>query len=195
MVKQTDLRILKTNDAIKHAFLKLIKAKGFSNTTINDIANAAKINRSTFYLHFTDKYDLLNHLVSSCLTNIIDTLSPEFYFSGNVLNETAFRHDLAQSLEVIAKSPELYSFVFEDPESLGLRQQAEDKLQHHLQLCLPQKTLVERDLILVIVPSIYIATLRWWLSHDMKYSSNFLADELVTFFKFGSKSVLDSGSL
>lgn len=55
MVKQTDLRILKTNDAIKHAFLKLIKAKGFSNTTINDIANAAKINRSTFYLHFTDK--------------------------------------------------------------------------------------------------------------------------------------------
>ena len=195
MVKQTDLRILKTNDAIKHAFLKLIKAKGFSNTTINDIANAAKINRSTFYLHFTDKYDLLNHLVSSCLTNIIDTLSPEFYFSGNVLNKTAFRHDLAQSLEVIAKSPELYSFVFEDPESLGLRQQAEDKLQHHLQLCLPQKTLVERDLILVIVPSIYIATLRWRLSHDMKYSSNFLADELVTFFKFGSKSVLDSGSL
>lgn len=37
---------------------------GFSKTSISDIVNQAGVAKGTFYLYFTDKYDLRNKLIS-----------------------------------------------------------------------------------------------------------------------------------
>lgn len=80
METKTDLRIIKTKAAIRKAFLDLLKEKPFNQITINDITKAAMINRSTFYLHYQDKYDLMekleNEMVSS-LEKFADLLTPE----------------------------------------------------------------------------------------------------------------------
>lgn len=54
-----DRRVRKTQSAIKKAFIQLLKQKDLERITINDITEAADINRGTFYLHYEDKYDLL----------------------------------------------------------------------------------------------------------------------------------------
>lgn len=60
MIKeQTDLRVIKTKKAIHDAFLDLIQTKGYDKITVQDIAKKAMINRNTFYLHYTDKFDLM----------------------------------------------------------------------------------------------------------------------------------------
>ncbi|QVI34048.1 hypothetical protein BVJ53_05280 [Lacticaseibacillus chiayiensis] len=194
MSHQTDLRVIKTNDAIHTAFLSLIDQKGFENITINDIAQTAKINRSTFYLHYVDKYDLLKQMTAVGMTKIIAAMAPELYFSKNTFKEAAFTDDLGQALKVVANEPRLYAFILNDPNHLGLRQQAEDALQQHLIECLPQKTAVERDLLLNIVPAVYLSVIRWWLANDMRYSSTFLAHELAKFFKLGSRSLMSPES-
>lgn len=56
-VKQ-DIRITKTNIALSGALLELLKKKDFSKITVNDICRFAMVSRSTFYLHFRDKYQL-----------------------------------------------------------------------------------------------------------------------------------------
>lgn len=62
MDRRFDLRVKRTRSAIKNAFLELLSEKPFDNISVIDIAERAMINRSTFYLHYQDKYDLLKTL-------------------------------------------------------------------------------------------------------------------------------------
>lgn len=57
-----DLRIKRTQKSIKEAFFELIEEKGFDHISVKDITDKAMISRNTFYLHYNDKYDLLNRI-------------------------------------------------------------------------------------------------------------------------------------
>ncbi|MGL4662880.1 MAG: TetR/AcrR family transcriptional regulator [Culicoidibacterales bacterium] len=59
MNEKIDLRVIKTKKAIHDAFLLLIKTKEYEKITVQDIAKEAMINRNTFYLHYVDKFDLM----------------------------------------------------------------------------------------------------------------------------------------
>ncbi|AZN43791.1 TetR/AcrR family transcriptional regulator [Paenibacillus albus] len=47
------------------AFIDLLAEKGFEKITINDIADRANINRGTVYLHYVDKFDLLDKCIEA----------------------------------------------------------------------------------------------------------------------------------
>lgn len=51
-----------TKKEIRKAFIDLLNSKGFENLTVSDIARISEINRGTFYLHYVDKYDLMEKL-------------------------------------------------------------------------------------------------------------------------------------
>lgn len=57
-----DLRIQKTQKSIKQAFFDLIEEEGFDHISVKDITARAMISRNTFYLHYSDKFDLLNKI-------------------------------------------------------------------------------------------------------------------------------------
>jgi AcrR family transcriptional regulator len=54
-----DRRSRKTRGALHRALISLILSRGYDEITVSDIADAANVGRSTFYLHYTDKDDLL----------------------------------------------------------------------------------------------------------------------------------------
>lgn len=66
----TDLRVRRTKYAIKQAFYTLLEEKPFEKITISDIAKEAMINRGTFYLHYQDKYDLLQSLENGLIDEL-----------------------------------------------------------------------------------------------------------------------------
>lgn len=51
-----------TKTDIRKTFIELLNTKGFDNLTVSDIARGSDINRGTFYLHYVDKYDLMEKL-------------------------------------------------------------------------------------------------------------------------------------
>lgn len=55
---KNDRRIRRTRAAIQSAFLKLIYEKDINKITIKELCEQADINKSTFYLHYQDIYDL-----------------------------------------------------------------------------------------------------------------------------------------
>ena len=57
-----DLRIQRTQKSIKQAFFDLIEEEGFDHISVKDITARAMISRNTFYLHYSDKFDLLNKI-------------------------------------------------------------------------------------------------------------------------------------
>lgn len=63
-----------TKQQIKNAFTKLLKEKGMDSLTISEIARDANINRGTFYLHYIDKYDLMEKLENDIITELTEIL-------------------------------------------------------------------------------------------------------------------------
>lgn len=52
----------KTKIKIKTSLIELINIKDLGLISISDITRMAKINRGTFYLHYRDKYDLIDQI-------------------------------------------------------------------------------------------------------------------------------------
>lgn len=64
MDERIDRRITKSKKAIHNAFLEMLLERGFDAITVKDITEKADISRKTFYLHYVDKFDLLNTIVN-----------------------------------------------------------------------------------------------------------------------------------
>lgn len=63
MDKKTDLRIIKTKKVLFDALISLLEEMPFEEIKISDICDRALINRSTFYSHYQDKYELLSNYI------------------------------------------------------------------------------------------------------------------------------------
>jgi AcrR family transcriptional regulator len=57
--RSIDLRVARTRATLHDALLALIPDKGYEAITVSDICERAKIARSTFYMHYTGKDDLM----------------------------------------------------------------------------------------------------------------------------------------
>jgi AcrR family transcriptional regulator len=55
----------RTEVVIIRAFTKLMRTTPFEKITVKDIVELAMINRSTFYLHFKDKYEIAERMQES----------------------------------------------------------------------------------------------------------------------------------
>ncbi len=78
-----DRRTEYTINVIKEAFLELIQEKGFIQMTIADICRAAGIHRSTFYLHFTRKDDVLEVLLEEAFEQVENAMDHICGTTGN----------------------------------------------------------------------------------------------------------------
>jgi len=95
-MKKQDPRIQRTRQNIMDGFMRLIKQKQFSDITITDITQEAEINRSTFYYHFMDKYDLIDEIQREVLTKEI--------FKEVAVQEVINEQTIIMSLEAIMSS-------------------------------------------------------------------------------------------
>ena len=67
----------RTRQLIQRSFIQILEEKSFEAITIGDITKKAHINRGTFYLHYQDKFDLLDRIEQQLfmdLGNHIDKL-------------------------------------------------------------------------------------------------------------------------
>lgn len=96
-----DPRVTRTRNLIMEAFIQLSMKKEFKDITIRDITDEATVNRATFYAHFTDKYQLLDAVLTENLMTMIfneiqlhDELSAET-ICEIFLSVTAFQSNLS----------------------------------------------------------------------------------------------------
>jgi AcrR family transcriptional regulator len=61
----TDRRIAKTRIALLGAMLDLLPERGWDNLNVQEICDAANVGRSTFYLHYASKEELLSEGLNS----------------------------------------------------------------------------------------------------------------------------------
>jgi AcrR family transcriptional regulator len=71
--EKLDPRVRRTRQLLEQAFAQAIDEKGFQDTSVQDITDRAGVNRATFYAHFQDKYDLLDHAIRESFRREIES--------------------------------------------------------------------------------------------------------------------------
>jgi AcrR family transcriptional regulator len=61
--ERLDPRIRRTRQLLQDALRNLLKQKEFDKVSVQDISEAATVNRATFYAHYEDKFALLGELI------------------------------------------------------------------------------------------------------------------------------------
>ena len=70
----TQKRKTTTKTDLKGALTRLLREKDFEAISVSDIAREAGVNRGTFYLHYVDKFDMMDQLIDEILQNILTLL-------------------------------------------------------------------------------------------------------------------------
>ena len=73
--EKNDLRVRTTKKILRQTFARLMAEKPLQNITVAELCNRAKINRSTFYAHYSDIYDLQQMLEQEIYVEFMATLS------------------------------------------------------------------------------------------------------------------------
>lgn len=74
-IRKEDRRILRTRKALNQAMAELVKEKGYESVTVEDITTRANLGRTTFYLHYKDKEDLLLENLESQLSKLVSDIT------------------------------------------------------------------------------------------------------------------------
>jgi len=65
-----DRRVKYTKTMLKDALVQLMQKQHISGISVKSLCDIADINRSTFYTHYTDQYDLLRHIEEEVMDNL-----------------------------------------------------------------------------------------------------------------------------
>lgn len=121
-MNSNDLRVKKTQRALMDSFLELLKTKNFSQITVQDLCDRAMVRRSTFYRHYSDKYDLLNQVLANFSNSLHESHSesllvkqPKSYFE-NIVRDTLYflieNRETIQSIFTITYYDEVTRIVY-----------------------------------------------------------------------------------
>ena len=135
VVQKKDLRILKTEKAIKDAFIELLQHERYGKITINDIAKSAMINRNTFYLHYVDKDDLLDNILNDKFGYYIKSLSKHIFLYSQFKTENyklLFKENLIESMNEIGKNKFFFEIFSNDDDFKNHIEKIADQSRYNL---------------------------------------------------------------
>lgn len=106
----------KMNDAL----IRLLDIKNFENITVKDVCKFAKVNRSTFYLHYQNTYDLLDEIIDNLNLSFhkhLNTDSNRLNINKDKLDDLFFISDkyLIPYLEFIRENKNIYKALKNNP--------------------------------------------------------------------------------
>ncbi len=171
--RKIDRRVQRTRQLLRDALLSLIVEKGYEAITVQNIIDRANLGRSTFYLHYQDKDDLLASGMDEWVHGLIDGLDEhegEGMFEGDVREG---RLQIRPLFERLRGDYDLYKQILGHQGVTVIRRQVEHHMGEHIEEWLTRYEL--NDKLPVKVAAIYISgglmtLVQWWLDERMPHA-------------------------
>jgi AcrR family transcriptional regulator len=166
-LRKPDERARRTRDRLGSAFVALIHEKPIEDVTVQNVLDRASVGRSTFYLHFRDKNDLL----LSQLEEFLETMSTDLSVRKEVSDRVV---PVAELFAHIENQREIYRILadagrlndFFDLAQGYFARGIEHRLRESRRLPkIPQGELAARA---VALAGSLLSLLRWWLDRGAK---------------------------
>jgi AcrR family transcriptional regulator len=172
--RKLDRRIARTRVLLRDALMQLIVEKGYEAVSIQDIAERADVARTTFYLHFKDKDDLLIQSMSEIYSSLQESApAPDenylFAEHGAIQDSADFDH--------LAENAEFYKVMFGRRGSPAFMVDIRQFLAH-MSVGLAIRDMQKRgqelrlppDLIANFMAGAELGVMAWWLENGQQYS-------------------------
>jgi AcrR family transcriptional regulator len=174
---RVDRRIKKTKDAINQAFIELMAEQDFDKITINDISERANMNRGTIYLHYMDKFDLLEKCIEEHLdymlkfctlvnpdeksNNMFQCILSMFqYFEANILFYSSM---LKNKGTPCFHGRLLLIFMY----VMNERMKTGDMSQEG-----------SNEIVMQFMASAFVGVVEWWIKNNMPHSPQYMAQHV-----------------
>ncbi|WP_164779648.1 TetR/AcrR family transcriptional regulator [Paenibacillus kobensis] len=197
--KELDPRIKRTLHLIRDALISLMEEKGFEHITVRDITGRAEINRATFYLHYRDKYDLLDSIVNEMLSEFEAAFRlPDGFTAADFVTDDTPPDSFIRQFEHIAAHAAFYKVMLGPSGLPGFASRMEAIIRNSLYrrstIAQPddRQVAMPRDIIVRYVTSAHMGVLMYWLENDMHYSPKYMASELIRLHRLGSTHFFES---
>jgi len=191
-----DRRIIRTRRVITESFVSLLKEKGFPAISVADLTERAEINRSTFYAHYKDKFDLLHAVIEEKLTLLSEELEASRVSHSALSDAMDSPHPYYVTLfEHLQAHAGFYTVMFKRIEDSDLRGRMLEAIREsqfivisHFKL--EQKMLIPTDILLDYLCSSIIGVVERWYDNGMKYSANYMALQLTRLGRLGTDKAM-----
>ena len=177
-IDKIDRRVLRTRRVLCDAMLTLLVEREYESITVGEITQRADLNRATFYLHFNSKDELL----IAALEDRFDALVAEF---GDLPSEIAIWEDRTPELLTfrhVAEHAPLYKVLLGDRGMGYVIHRIIDYIARYTEekwlRAVPnsQQPTLPTPIVAQHVAGSLFALLSWWLTHEMPYSPEQMAE-------------------
>lgn len=96
---------------MQQAYLSLMSTKPAAKITVKDICEKAEVNRSTFYLHYSEPNDILKNLEDDTIAEVVEILSA---ISSTNMNPDDAKNHLITFLRHLERNDELFRALLID---------------------------------------------------------------------------------
>jgi AcrR family transcriptional regulator len=171
---KVDRRIAKSQEAIKNALIELMNEKHFDQITLQDIADRANVSRRTIYLHYTDKFDLLDKLIEEHINKLgemFEELSEvEFITSGQAIFEYFQKNYLFFSTMLVKGGADNFRAQYVEF--------SVELLKGEVNTTEGKNKGLSEDIIVRFVSAAYVEVVEWWLKNEMPYPPRAMAEQV-----------------
>lgn len=167
-----DYRNERMDTLIINTFYNCLEKEDFSAITVGKLSEEAKINRSTFYRHFEDKYQLRDCVIDEIVAYFVNWLEVDF-LDMDIAHDKKYSPTLKQSLEsifarrremeILWKQQMLGRNVFEEMVNGGARK-IEKSIWQNSAISASKKKYA--DWYAKLLVNNMLVSIRWWFEHS-----------------------------
>ena len=164
------------NTAVKFdkALLSLLEKKPFEYITISEICEKAGVNRSTFYLHYQDQFELLADIEKDVLENTEKAL-------GNFDGSLNTKEGIAVFLEYLKKNKETFGVLLCQQDSEDFQKTIIKHIEKNVKASVPEMLDYKNaDYAFTFVMYGSFNVLKAWIQRDFDTPVNELSELIYT---------------
>jgi len=178
----SDLRTIRTYKLLKNALLQLLSKQSFDTIKVNDICNLAMIHRTTFYSHFSDKYELLDYVIKDIENELLSGFDVTKYCSSR-----EFYRDLVMHLlEYLGSNKIFFKNMLNNNYGAGIITVFHNSAIKYITDLIEKENTSGK---VFSVPSVVMsefysgavtAIIMWWIKSNSKISEKQLCDYIIS---------------
>lgn len=175
---KTDRRVQRTRELLEKAFITLLRERPYDEITVQDVVNRANVGRTTFYLHYKNKDELL----ISCHRHIFSEF-PFYPLSREELLSTELPERIRLAYQHLEDARALLSPIFQGyvkDSTLLLRQlrgaTAQGIETHIREAFADADNTIPFDVLAHYLAGAQIGLVQWWLEKRRPHAPEDLAE-------------------
>jgi AcrR family transcriptional regulator len=190
--KRADRRTNRTRRQLREALLALILERGYDAVTVEEVTERADLGRTTFYLHYKDKEDLLleslDELVDDLTATIAQVPIAEWQSRLDPAHPEPLQLPLRLAFQHAADHANLYRIILRGEgrtQTLDrVRQIVIEQVDHVFGVRMTKENVsmhpqVPLNIFTHYFAGAFLGVLTWWLENDLPYPP----DQMATIFQ------------